>query len=88
MEKISFTLTTEFIELFKLLKVTGLCESGGMAKHAISQSEVKVDGQVETLDIHARVLAARLSRAQPYADCCGGLHGPNCSTVAAPPRWA
>jgi ribosome-associated protein len=47
MEKISFVLTGEFIELFKLLKVTGLCESGGMAKHAISQSEVKVDGQVE-----------------------------------------
>ena len=48
MEKIPFTLTTEFIELFKLLKATGLCESGGMAKHAVSQSEVKVDGQVET----------------------------------------
>jgi len=47
MEQISFTLAEEFIELFKLLKVTGLCESGGMAKHAISQSEVKVDGQVE-----------------------------------------
>ena len=48
MEQISFTLAEEFIELFKLLKVTGLCESGGMAKHAISQSEVKVDGQVES----------------------------------------
>jgi len=48
MEKISFLLTTEFIELFKLLKVTGLCESGGVAKYAVSQSEVKVDGQVET----------------------------------------
>lgn len=48
MEKISFTLTTEFIELFKLLKATGLCESGGAAKHAVSQSEVKIDGQVET----------------------------------------
>ena len=48
MEKISFALTAEFIELFKLLKVTGLCESGGRAKHAISQSEIKVDGQVET----------------------------------------
>ena len=47
MEKISFALTGEFIELFKLLKVTGLCESGGMAKLAVSQSEVKVDGQVE-----------------------------------------
>lgn len=47
-EKISFTLTSEFIELFKLLKATGLCDSGGAAKFAISQSEVKVDGQVET----------------------------------------
>ena len=47
MEKISFVLTTEFIELFKLLKAAGLCESGGMAKYAVSQSEVKVDGQVE-----------------------------------------
>ena len=48
MEEISFALATEFIELFKLLKVTGLCESGGAAKYAVSQSEVKVDGQIET----------------------------------------
>ncbi len=48
MEEISFTLTGEFIELFKLLKATGLCESGGMAKAAVSQSEVKVDGKLET----------------------------------------
>ena len=47
MEEISFTLKAEFIELFKLLKVTGLCESGGMAKCAVSQSAVKVDGLVE-----------------------------------------
>ncbi|MFH0986346.1 MAG: RNA-binding S4 domain-containing protein [Candidatus Omnitrophota bacterium] len=47
MEPISFELTTEYIELFKLLKVTGLCESGGMAKCAVSQSAVKVDGQIE-----------------------------------------
>ena len=48
MEEISFSLSREFIELFKLLKVTGCCESGGMAKHAISQAEVEVDGQIET----------------------------------------
>ena len=47
MKEISFTLTGEFIELFKLLKVTGLCDSGGMAKCAVSQSAVKVDGLVE-----------------------------------------
>lgn len=48
METISFTLSAEFIELFKLLKATGLCESGGSAKFAVSRGEVKVDGQVET----------------------------------------
>ncbi len=48
MDPISFTLTTEYIELFKLLKVTGLCESGGAAKFAILQSKVKVDGHIET----------------------------------------
>lgn len=48
MEKIPFPLAEEFIELFKLLKVTGLCESGGTAKYAISEGQVKVDGQVET----------------------------------------
>jgi ribosome-associated protein len=47
MEKIAFTLTTDYIELYKLLKATGLCETGGMAKCAVSQSAVKVDGQVE-----------------------------------------
>jgi ribosome-associated protein len=48
MEKISFAINSEFIELFKLLKATGLCDTGGVAKCAVSQSEVKVDGQVET----------------------------------------
>ena len=47
MNGIHFKLTTEFIELFKLLKATGLCESGGAAKHAVSQSRVEVDGKVE-----------------------------------------
>jgi len=47
-ERIIFKPKGEFIELFKLLKVTGLCETGGIAKCAIATSEVKVDGQVET----------------------------------------
>ena len=38
----------EFIELFKLLKATGLCDSGGAAKFAISGGQVKVDGVPET----------------------------------------
>lgn len=42
-----FTLENEYIELIKLLKFTGLCESGGMAKMAVSDGHVKVDGRVE-----------------------------------------
>lgn len=37
----------DFIELCNLLKVTGMCESGGLAKTLISEGQVKVDGIVE-----------------------------------------
>ena len=37
----------EFIELHNLLKVMGLCESGGMAKAVIAEGRVMVDGNVE-----------------------------------------
>ena len=37
----------EFIELNNLLKVTGLCESGGAAKAVIAEGRVKVDGNLE-----------------------------------------
>ncbi|MDR3569917.1 MAG: RNA-binding S4 domain-containing protein [Syntrophobacteraceae bacterium] len=36
-----------YIELSKLLKATGLCPSGGMAKFVISEGSVRVDGVVE-----------------------------------------
>ena len=48
MSETVFTLSGDFIELSKLLKASGLCDSGGAAKVAILQSEVKVDGEVET----------------------------------------
>ena len=37
----------EFIELNNLLKVTGLCDSGGWAKTVIAEGRVTVDGHVE-----------------------------------------
>jgi len=37
----------DFIELNNLLKITGLCESGGRAKALISEGLVKVDDVVE-----------------------------------------
>jgi len=42
-----FKLQDEYIELIKLLKVTGLCDSGGMAKVVTGEGCVKVDGVVE-----------------------------------------
>lgn len=37
----------EFIELNNLLKVMGLCESGGTAKAFIAEGRVNVNGNVE-----------------------------------------
>ncbi len=37
----------EYIALHSLLKVTGLCESGGVAKLLVGDGLVKVDGDVE-----------------------------------------
>ena len=39
---------SEFIELKNLLKVMSLVETGGEAKSAIENGDVKVDGEVET----------------------------------------
>lgn len=37
----------EFIELNHLLKVMGLCDSGGMAKTVIAEGLVRINGKVE-----------------------------------------
>ncbi len=37
----------DYIELNNLLKVTGLCASGGLAKALIADGRVKVDNKVE-----------------------------------------
>jgi ribosome-associated protein len=37
----------EFIALNDLLKVEGLCDSGGIAKSVIAEGQVTVDGAVE-----------------------------------------
>lgn len=37
----------DYIELNSLLKITGLCSSGGLAKALIADGRVKVDDKVE-----------------------------------------
>ena len=39
--------SNEYIELNNLLKVLGLCDTGGMAKGAIAEGLVKVNDMVE-----------------------------------------
>ncbi len=47
MPKLSFELDREFIELNQLLKLVGLCDSGGAGKAMVARGDVRVDGQVE-----------------------------------------
>ncbi len=47
MQEIEFRLRGEFVELDKLLKLTGVCASGGAGKALVAQGLVKLDGQVE-----------------------------------------
>lgn len=44
---IEFTLNDEYVEINQLLKLTGLCDSGGRGKQLVAQGGVRVDGQVE-----------------------------------------
>ncbi|MFZ4529093.1 MULTISPECIES: RNA-binding S4 domain-containing protein [Undibacterium] len=46
-QQISFALEGEFIELNQLLKVAGLCDSGGAGKMIVASGDVRVDGQQE-----------------------------------------
>lgn len=48
MEKINFQLNAEFVELNQLLKLVGICSSGGAGKMLVANGAVKVDGVIET----------------------------------------
>lgn len=47
MSQIEFKLTSEFVKLDDLLKLTGMCDSGGAAKALVAAGGVSVDGAVE-----------------------------------------
>lgn len=47
MQQLEFILTREFVELDNLLKLTGVCDSGGMGKTLVAAGEVSVDGKLE-----------------------------------------
>ena len=47
MQEITFELDREFVELNQLLKLSGLCDSGGAGKALVASGAVSVDGVVE-----------------------------------------
>ncbi len=47
-QTITFPLEGEFIALNDLLKVAGVCESGGAGKALVAAGEVTVDGAAES----------------------------------------
>jgi ribosome-associated protein len=47
MQQMEFQLRGEFVELNQLLKLTGVCDSGGAGKALVAEGVVSVDGQVE-----------------------------------------
>ncbi len=47
MQRVSFDLAGEFVELNQLLKLAGLCDSGGAGKALVASGVVWVDGAKE-----------------------------------------
>jgi ribosome-associated protein len=47
MQHLEFELNDEFVELNQLLKLVGICDSGGAGKVLVASGKVKVDGQIE-----------------------------------------
>jgi ribosome-associated protein len=45
--KIQFELEGPFVELNQLLKLVGLCDSGGLGKQLVASGAVLVDGHLE-----------------------------------------
>jgi ribosome-associated protein len=56
MHELDFELDSDYIELNQLLKLVGLCDSGGAGKAIVASGAVSVDGEQElrkTCKIHA-----------------------------------
>ncbi|WP_266160388.1 RNA-binding S4 domain-containing protein [Dyella silvatica] len=56
MQELDFELDRDYVELNQLLKLSGICDSGGAGKAIVASGAVSVDGQLElrkTCKIHA-----------------------------------
>ncbi len=65
MQQIRFPLNGDFIELYKLLKITQIAESGGVAKLMVEEGMVKLNGAPESRK-RAKVKPGDVVEAQNY----------------------
>ena len=61
MRRVRFGLDGEYVELNQLLKLVGLCGSGGIGKQIVASGEVSVDG-VQELRKTAKIRAGQVVR--------------------------
>lgn len=61
MERLRFGLDGDYVELNQLLKLVGLCGSGGIGKQIVASGEVSVDGMQE-LRKTAKIRAGQVVR--------------------------
>lgn len=61
MQVVDFGLEGEFVELNQLLKLVGVCDSGGAGKQIVASGVVRVDGAVE-LRKTAKIRAGQVVR--------------------------
>lgn len=61
MQTVEFDLEGEYVELNQLLKLAGLCDSGGAGKQIVASGAVSVDGAVE-LRKTAKIRAGQVVR--------------------------
>jgi ribosome-associated protein len=77
MQQIEFRLNRKFVQLNQLLKLTGLCDSGGAGKALVAGGGVSVDGNVEL----RKTCKIRIGQAVTLGDVeikvvSGGEHPP------------
>ncbi len=65
MNTVEFPLDRDYIELNQLLKLAGLCDSGGAGKALVAEGRVQVDGQPEMRK------TAKIRAGQTV--CCGDV---------------
>lgn len=65
MQELAFALSGEYVELNQLLKLVGVCDSGGAGKMLVAEGRVSVDGVIESRK------TAKIRSGQIV--CCGSV---------------